>query len=213
MKSRRDVVSAFAWYMGGSSLGMSVVAAEVPYTIDVPNAELMNDSDVKTGDMGEARIIESDDGFVDLSQMKRSTDSSDFAKVIETTTGFADLSQFNLSTDAADNMMFYQGTVSAKAGEAVPYASGNLSGGKGYAFDSQDLTKGQKVTVNANWTPTSANVQIGLIDNNTGYGLVKTVSNGSGSASFEITGDSNFSIFIGNLSTSSIHFDVSYIVN
>lgn len=79
-------------------------------------------------------------------------------------------------------MMFYQGTVSAKAGEAVPYASGNLSGGKGYAFDSQDLTKGQKVTVNANWTPTSANVQIGLIDNNTGYGLVKTVSNGSGSA-------------------------------
>ena len=103
--------------------------------------------------------------------------------------------------------------MSAKAGEAVPYASGNLSGGKGYAFDSQDLTKGQKVTVNANWTPTSANVQIGLIDNNTGYGLVKTVSNGSGSASFEITGDSNFSIFIGNLSTSSIHFDVSYIVN
>lgn len=82
-----------------------------------------------------------------------------------------------------------------------------------YAFDSQDLTKGQKVTVNANWTPTSANVQIGLIDNNTGYGLVKTVSNGSGSASFEITGDANFSIFIGNLSTSSIHFDVSYIVN
>lgn len=69
------------------------------------------------------------------------------------------------------------------------------------------------MTVNANWTPTSANVQIGLIDNNTGYGLVKTVSNGSGSASFEITGDSNFSIFIGNLSTSSIHFDVSYIVN
>lgn len=61
----------------------------------------MNVSDVKTGDMGEARFIESDDGFVDLSQMKLSTDSSDFAKVIETTTGFADLSQFNLSTDAA----------------------------------------------------------------------------------------------------------------
>ena len=212
-KSRKTVVAALACTLCASCLGMSVLAAEVPSTIDVPNAELMNVSDVKTGDMGEARIIESDDGFVDLSQMKLSTDSSDFAKVIETTTGFADLSQFNLSTDAADNMMFYQRTVSAKAGEAVPYASGNLSGGKGYAFDSQDLTKGQKVTVNANWTPTSANVQIGLIDNNTGYGLVKTVSNGSGSASFEITGDSNFSIFIGNLSTSSIHFDVSYIVN
>ena len=74
----------------------------------------------------------------------------------------------------------------------------------GYAFDSQDLTKGQKVTVNAKWTPTSANVQIGLIDNNTGYGLVKTVSNGSGSASFEITGDANFSIFIPNIMLESI---------
>ena len=119
-KSRKTVVAALACTLCASCLGMSVLAAEVPSTIDVPNAELMNVSDVKTGDMGEARIIESDDGFVDLSQMKLSTDSSDFAKVIETTTGFADLSQFNLSTDAADNMMFYQGTVSAKAGEAVP---------------------------------------------------------------------------------------------
>ena len=67
--------------------------------------------------------------------------------------------------------------------------------------------------VNENCTSTSANVQIGMTDNNTVYGLVKSVSNGSGSASFELTGDANFSIFIGNLSTSSSHFDVSYIVN
>ena len=133
--------------------------------------------------------------------------------MIESTTGFGDLSQFNLSTDTADGMAFYEGTVTAKAGEAVPYASGSLSSGKGYAFDAQNLVKGQKVTINATWTPTSSKVQIGLINNKTGYGLVKTVTNGSGSVSFEITGDSNFSIFIGNVSPSSIRFDVSYIVN
>lgn len=212
-KSRKTVAIALACALGASCLAMSAFAADLPSSIDVPNAELMDVADVKTGGEGDARIVESANGFMDLSTMKLSTESIDSAKIIESTTGFADLSQFNLSTDTADGMAFYAGTVTAKAGEAVPYASGSLSSGKGYAFDAQDLVKGQKVTIDATWTPTSAKVQIGLINNKTGYGLVKTVTNGSGSVSFEITGDSNFSIFIGNASSSSIHFDVSYIVN
>lgn len=212
-KSRKTVAIALACALGASCLAMSAFAAELPSSIDVPNAELMDVADVKLGDAGDAHIVESANGFMDLSTMKLSTESNDAAKMIESTTGFADLSQFNLSTDTADGMAFYEGTVTAKAGEAVPYASGSLSSGKGYAFDAQNLVKGQKVTINATWTPTSSKVQIGLINNKTGYGLVKTVTNGSGSVSFEITGDSNFSIFIGNVSPSSIRFDVSYIVN
>ena len=50
-KSRKTVVAALACTLCASCLGMSVLAAEVPSTIDVPNAELMNVSDVKTGDM------------------------------------------------------------------------------------------------------------------------------------------------------------------
>ena len=212
-KSRKTVAIALACALGASCLAMSAFAAELPSSIDVPNAELMDVADVKLGDAGDAHIVESANGFMDLSTMKLSTESNDAAKMIESTTGFADLSQFNLSTDTADGMAFYEGTVTAKAGEAVPYASGSLSSVKGYAFDAQNLVKGQKVTINATWTPTSSKVQIGLINNKTGYGLVKTVTNGSGSVSFEITGDSNFSIFIGNVSPSSIRFDVSYIVN
>lgn len=212
-KSRKTVAIALACALGASCLAMSAFAVELPSSIDVPNAELMDVADVKLGDAGDAHIVESANGFMDLSTMKLSTESNDAAKMIESTTGFADLSQFNLSTDTADGMAFYEGTVTAKAGEAVLYASGSLSSGKGYAFDAQNLVKGQKVTINATWTPTSSKVQIGLINNKTGYGLVKTVTNGSGSVSFEITGDSNFSIFIGNVSPSSIRFDVSYIVN
>ena len=108
-KSRKTVAIALACALGASCLAMSAFAAELPSSIDVPNAELMDVSDLKMGDAGDAHIVESANGFMDLSTMKLSTESNDAAKMIESTTGFADLSQFNLSTDTADGMAFYEG--------------------------------------------------------------------------------------------------------
>lgn len=213
-KSRKTVVTALACTLCASCLGVSVLAAESPSTINVPNAMLINVSDVKVGEMDEARIVDSENGFlVDLSQETLSDDDGAHAQVIACMNRFADLSHFNLSTDVAENMAFRKGDTPPKDGATASDASGNISGKKAYAFDAQDLSKGQIVTVDASWTSAAADVQIGLVDNRTGAGLVKTVSNGAGSVSFEITGDSNFSVFIGNLDSGEIYFDVSYVIS
>ena len=91
-------------------------------------------------------------------------------------------------------------------------ASGDLAAGSSYSYDYQYLAQGQKVTINATWTPTGSNIQIGLKSSG-GTVTAKTVSGGSGSVTYTINSSGYYYIYIGNPSLSSVKFSISYIVN
>lgn len=93
-----------------------------------------------------------------------------------------------------------------------PLATGDLGSGKSYSYDKQYLSKGEKVTINAEWTPTGSDINIGL-KSSSGTVTSKKVSGGSGSVTYTINSSGDYYIYIGNPSKSSVKFDVSYIVN
>lgn len=97
-------------------------------------------------------------------------------------------------------------------GIVTPMANGSLAPGASYSFDKQYIAKGQKVTINAEWTPTSSNMKIGLKSDG-GTITANTVSGGSGSAAYQINTSGYYYIYIGNPSSSSVNFYISYIVN
>lgn len=74
------------------------------------------------------------------------------------------------------------------------------------------LTEGEIITLNATWTPSNASVSIGLWNDANSVGLMQPVSNGSGSAQFEVTKSGNFSLIIANTSAVSIDWDMSYAI-
>lgn len=94
----------------------------------------------------------------------------------------------------------------------MPLARGSLAPGKGYIYNSMYLTKGEVITLNATWSPSSASVSIGLWNDANSVGIMKPVSNGSGSAQFEVTKSGNFSLIITNTSDVSIDWDMSYVI-
>jgi hypothetical protein len=93
-----------------------------------------------------------------------------------------------------------------------PFANGDLAAGKSYSYDYQSLSKGQTVTINADWTPTGSNVNIGLKSSN-GTVTSKTVTGGSGEVTYTINSTGYYYIYIGNPSSAGVKFTVSYIVN
>ena len=93
-----------------------------------------------------------------------------------------------------------------------PMATGDLGAGKSYSYDKQYLSKDQKVTINAEWTPTGSDIKIGL-KSSSGTVTAKTVSGGSGSVTYTINSSGDYYIYVGNPSKSAVKFDVSYIVN
>lgn len=94
----------------------------------------------------------------------------------------------------------------------MPLARGSLAPGKGYIYNSMSLTKGEVITLNASWSPSSASVSIGLMNNANNVSMLKPVSNGSGSAKFEVTESGSFSLVIANTSAVSIDWDMSYVI-
>lgn len=93
-----------------------------------------------------------------------------------------------------------------------PESSGELAAGKSWSYDAQSMSKGQKITISVDYTPTSSNMQIGLKDSN-GTVYYTTVTGGSGSATFSINKTGTYSIYVGNPSSVSVNFDVSYILD
>lgn len=106
---------------------------------------------------------------------------------------------------------YVPGTESHKDG-IDPEASGELAAGKSWSYDAQSMSKGQKITISVDYTPTSSNVQIGLKDSN-GTVYYTTVTGGSGSATFSINKNGTYSIYVGNPSSVSVNFDVSYLLD
>ena len=94
----------------------------------------------------------------------------------------------------------------------APESSGELAAGKSWSYDAQFMSKGQKITISVDYTPTSSNMQIGLKDSN-GTVYYTTVTGGSGSATFSINKTGTYSIYVGNPSSVSVNFDVSYILD
>lgn len=105
------------------------------------------------------------------------------------------------------------GISAAQAGDFEPMTSGSLSPGKAYTFDKQSIGKGSIVTINASWTPTDANLQVGLLyhGNNTVYYV--TLTGGEGSVSLQVNATGDYSIYVVNPSNSTVKFEVSYLVN
>lgn len=93
----------------------------------------------------------------------------------------------------------------------APESSGELAAGKSWSYDAQFMSKGQKITISVDYTPTSSNMQIGSKDSN-GTVYYTTVTGGSGSATFSINKAGSYSIYVGNPSSVSVDFDVSYIL-
>ena len=82
--------------------------------------------------------------------------------------------------------------VTLSDGDIMPLARGSLAPGKAYIYNSMSLTEGEIITLNATWTPSNASVSIGLWNDANSVGLMQPVSNGSGSAQFEVTKSGNF---------------------
>lgn len=136
--------------------------------------------------------------------------------VTETTTGIAMISQAGatlLSSEFAEETL---NTAQLDGDKNLdlpsPRSSGDLGGGKAYTYDKQTLTKGQTVTINAEWTPTSVDINIGL-KSAAGTVTSKKVTGGSGDVTYTINSTGEYSIYVGNNSSSNVKFDVSYIVN
>ena len=102
--------------------------------------------------------------------------------------------------------------VTLSDGDIMPLARGSLAPGKAYIYNSMSLTEGEIITLNATWTPSNASVSIGLWNDANSVGLMQPVSNGSGSAQFEVTKSGNFSLIIANTSAVSIDWDMSYAI-
>lgn len=92
-----------------------------------------------------------------------------------------------------------------------PRTNGDLAAGNYFAYDRQYLRAGQQVTISISYTPTSAQMQIGLL-NTSSSTIYTTVSGGSGSTTLELLQDGYYYIYVGNPSSSSVDFNVTYVV-
>jgi len=115
--------------------------------------------------------------------------------------------------DKNARIMEGQSILVGKEGMVItPFANGDLGAGKSYSYNKQYLAKGKKVTINAEWTPTESDIRIGL-KSSSGTVTAKTVSDGVGNVTYEIQVSGDYYIYVGNPSSSSVNFDISYIVN
>ncbi|WP_169729996.1 M56 family metallopeptidase [Thermicanus aegyptius] len=104
-------------------------------------------------------------------------------------------------------------TASVQPSGIEPLGTGNLSPGKGYTFDRQTIGKGSQVTINASWTPTTSDLQVGLLSQSTNTIYYATLTGGEDSATLQVNTTEEYSIYVGNPSQSTVQFDVSYIIN
>lgn len=126
---------------------------------------------------------------------------------------FCNLSDIQVVDDADWASLIDANAPAALSDDGImPLARGSLAPNKAYIYNSMSLTKGEVITINASWSPSSASVSIGLMNNANNVGMLKPVSNGSGSAKFEVTESGSFSLVIANTSAVSIDWDMSYVI-
>ena len=87
-----------------------------------------------------------------------------------------------------------------------------MAAGRTLTYRMLPMTKGQTVTISIESPPASSEMRVGLKDSS-GVVDYESVSDGSGTAAFEIAKDGVYSIYVENPSPVSIHFDVSYLLD
>jgi len=192
-RSLLGLVLALALVVG--CLATSAMAATITESrIDRDDATLANADDLQVATVVDWAIP------VDLARDGRSST-------------FCNLSDIQVVEDADWASLIDNNAPAALSDDGImPLARGSLAPNKAYIYNSMSLTKGEVITLNASWSPSSASVSIGLLNDANSVGMLKPVSNGSGSAKFEVTESGNFSLVIANTSAVSIDWDMSYVI-
>lgn len=130
--------------------------------------------------------------------------------------GSADMAELSSIDDVtATNALRAGGTVEQSA-DYVPGGNtptkGNLAAGRTLTYRMLPMTKRQTVTISIEYTSASSEMRVGLKDSS-GVVDYESVSDGSGTAAFEIAKDGVYSIYVENPSSVSIYFDVSYLLD
>ena len=110
----------------------------------------------------------------------------------------ADMAEFSSIDDVtATNALRAGGTVE-QAADYVPGGNtptkGNLAAGRTLTYRMLPMTKRQTVTISIEYTPASSEMRVGLKDSS-GVVDYESVSDGSGTAAFEIAKDGVYSIY------------------
>jgi hypothetical protein len=92
-------------------------------------------------------------------------------------------------------------------------SSGNLNPKDYAAFHKQTVGEGNTVTLYASWTPTGAELNVGIYSYASGIVYYATLSDGNGSIAFDTNATGDYAIYVGNPSQSIVHFSLSYLIN
>lgn len=103
--------------------------------------------------------------------------------------------------------------VSLFAMNTAAYAtSGYLGSGDTGWTDYQTLGKGARITINASWTVSAADMDVGLVNRDTGAKVFQTLSGGSGSVTISVKETARYAIYVHNPSSYDYNFNTSYSV-
>lgn len=103
--------------------------------------------------------------------------------------------------------------ISLFALNSVAYAtSGYLGSGDTAWTDYQTLGQGARITINASWTQSAANMDVGLVNRDTGVKVFQTMSGGSGRVTILVNETGRYAIYVHNPSTYNYNFNTSYSV-
>jgi beta-lactamase regulating signal transducer with metallopeptidase domain len=94
-----------------------------------------------------------------------------------------------------------------------PKASGSLNPGDSITYDKQTIGEGAVVELHASWTPTGANLNVGIYVYATNTVYCANLSGGSGVVEVHISTTGDYAIYVGNPSQSVVHFNLYYLVN
>lgn len=159
---------------------------------------------------------------VDTAALFSAIESSDvqMASALEKQAGAVvivpDTAQCSRLSDVATSNALQAGSTVEQVANYIPIgntsAKGNLATGRMLTYRTLSMTEGQTVTINIDYTPVSSEMRVGLKDSSGVVGY-ETVSDGFGTATFDIDKDGIYSIYVENSSPVSVHFNVSYILD
>ncbi len=101
----------------------------------------------------------------------------------------------------------------AQVTDKEPLTIGSLSPGRAYTFGSPSIGKGSQVTIHAFWSPADSSLEIGLLSHSSNRIYYATLSGGEGSATLQVDSPGEYSFYAGNSSSSTVQFDLSFIIN
>lgn len=103
--------------------------------------------------------------------------------------------------------------ISLFAMNTVAYATtGYLETGDTCWCDYQTLGNGARITINATWTESAADMDVGLVNRDTGVKVYQTLSGGSGSVTIYVNETARYAIYVHNPSSYTYYFTTSYYV-